>query len=145
MKVNLKHRVKRIKQKFYIWYKLLFNSQFKGEVNHQQTSSYLICKRLVENPEATLLMSPLSGKRYIKLDKEQIFVIISNHSVQIINHVYSYTIPMEGRVLNKTLDVFDRRMEDTRNKMERDITSNIQKSLNQIKKDLENNVNNLQK
>lgn len=145
MKATLKHRVKRIKQKFYIWCKGIFNPQYKGEVNHQQSSAYLICKKLLEKPEAVLLMSALSGKRYIKLDNEQIFVIIDSHSVQIINHVYSYTIPMEGRILNKTLDVFDNRMEDIRNRMETDITSNIQKSLNQIKKDLEKNVDNLQK
>lgn len=145
MKVTLKHRVKRIKQKFYIWYKGIFNPAYKGIANHQQTSVYLICKKLVERADSVLLMSPLSGKRYIKLNKEEIFVIIDSHSVQIINHVYSYTIPMEGRILNKTLDLFDNTLEARRSKMEIDITSNIQKSLNQIKHDLEKNFEELQK
>ena len=136
MKVNLKHKVRRAKQKLYIWYKGLFNPAYKGHVDEQQTSAYLICKKLIEKPGAILLMSALSGKRYIKLENEQIFVIIGSASVQIINHVYSYTIPMEGRMINKTLDVFDNKMESVRNRMENDIKSNIQKSLNQIKNDL---------
>jgi hypothetical protein len=123
----------------YIWSKGLFNPAFKGEVNSQQTAAYLICKKLIEKPNAVLLMTALSGKRYIKVDDEQIYVIISSHAVQIINHVYSYTIPMEGRILNKTLDIFDNRMEGDREKMDADITGNIQKSLNQIKKDLTKN------
>ena len=140
MKVNLKHRIKRIKQKMYIWRKSTFDSTYKGEIDCQQTSAYLICRRLIEKPGAILLMSPLSGKRYIKLDSEAIFVIISSHSIQIINHVYSYTIPIGGRILNKTLDAFDNKMENTRIRMEKDITGNIQKSLNQIKKELDNNL-----
>lgn len=140
MKVNLKHRTKRLKQKFYIWRKSTFDSTFKGDVDSQQTAAYLICKKLIEKPGAVLLMSPLSGKRYIKLDSEEIFVIISSSYIQIINHVYSYTIPIGGRILNKTLDAFDNKMEDARNRMENDITGNIQKSLNQIKKDLNKTV-----
>jgi hypothetical protein len=140
MKATLNHKLKRIKQKFYIWRKSTFDSTYKGEVNHQQTSAYLICKKLIEKPGAILLMSPLSGRRYIKLDSEEIFVIISSSSIQIINHVYSYTIPVGGRTLNKTLDAFDNKMEGMRLKMENDITGNIQKSLNQIKKELDNNL-----
>lgn len=146
MKISLKHQVKRIKQTAYIKLRSMIDPTYKGEiVSHQQTSAYLICKKLVEKPDVVLLMSPISGKRYIKLDNEQIFVIISTNHVQIINHVYSYTIPMEGRMLNKILDVFDHKMEEMRNKMEDEITCNIQRSLNQISKDLDNNVNNFQK
>ena len=140
MKATLNHKLKRIKQKFYIWRKSTFDSTYKGEVDSQQTSAYLICKKLIEKPGAILLMSPLSGKRYIKLDSEEIFVIISSSSIQIINHVYSYTIPIGGRILNKTLDVFDSKMEDTRSRMENNMKGNIQKSLNQIKKELDNNL-----
>lgn len=141
MKINLKHNIKRIKQRLYIFcQKLKSNSIHHGEVDVQQTSAYLICKKLIEKPGTVLLMSPVSGKRYIKLDNEEIFVIINPHSVQIINHIYSYTIPVGGRVLHKILNVFDNKMENMRNKMENDIINNIQKSLNQIKKDLDNNL-----
>jgi cell wall assembly regulator SMI1 len=139
MKTTLNHKLKRIKQKFYIWRKSTFDSTYKGEVDYQQTSAYLICKKLIEKPGAILLMSPLSGKRYIKLDSEEIFVIINSNSIQIINHVYSYTIAIQGRILTKTLDVFDNKMESMRLKMENDIIGNVQNSLNQIKKDLDNN------
>lgn len=141
MKVNLKHNIKRIKQRLYIfWQKSNSNSIYHGEVDIQQTSAYLICKKLIEKQGTVLLMSPLSGRRYIKLDTEEIFVIISSSSIQIINHIYSYTIPIGGRILNKTLDAFDNKMEGMRLKMENDITGNIQKSLNQIKKELDNSL-----
>lgn len=142
MKIALRHRLKRAKQKMYIWRKKTFDTTYPGEVNAQQTAAYLICKKLIEKDNSILLMAPLSGKRYIRMDDNNLFVIISAEAVQIINHVYSYTIPMHGHVMRKTLDVFDNKMESIRIGMENEIKGNIQKSLNQIKEDLSKNVNN---
>ena len=134
--MNISHRIKRVKQKVYIKCKKTFDSSYRTEVDIQQTSAYLICKKLIEKEGTTLLMAPLSGKRYIKQEDGDLFIIISSNSIQIINHVYSYTIPMSGHTLVKTMDVFDNKLEGERNQLEFDVKSNIQKSLNQIKDEL---------
>lgn len=134
--MNISHNIKRAKQKTYIKYKKMFDPSFRTEANAQQTSAYLICKRLIEKEGTSLLMAPLSGKRYIKQDDGDLFIIIDSDSIQIINHVYSYTIPMSGHTLIKTMDVFDNKLETERTQLEFDVKSNIQKSLNQIKDEL---------
>lgn len=140
MKAKIQHKIKRTKQKIYIWRKSIFDPAYKNESNTQQTSAYLICKRLIEREGTVLLMAPLSGKRYIKMDDGNLFVIISSDSIQIINHVYSYVIPMQPRMIYKILDAFDSKMESIRISMENEITGNIQNSLNQIKNDLTKDV-----
>lgn len=136
MKARFNHYFKRAKQRFYIWRKKRFDTTYPGEISAQQSAAYLICKKLIEKENAILLMAPLSGKRYIKMDDSNLFVIIDFASVQIINHVYSYTIPMHGRMMRKTLDAFDNRIEAIRINMENEIKGNIQKSLNQIKESI---------
>lgn len=139
MKLYIAHRIKRAKQKLYIWASALFDSDFKRVTNSQQSSAYLICRKLIEKEGALLLTAPVSGKRFIKVDDGNMFVIIGKTDVQIINHVYSYTIPMEGHTYIKMINAFDNKLESIRTKMEEDITGNIQKSLKQIKEDLEKN------
>ena len=56
-----------------------------------------ICRKLIPKDETVLLMSPISGKRYIKYDEGHIFIIIQNRQMTIVNHQYSYTIDIEGR------------------------------------------------
>lgn len=132
----ISHKIKRAKQRTYITFKKMFDPSFRTESDMQQTSAYLICKRLIEKEGTTLLMAPLSGKRYIKQEDGDLFIIIGGDSIQIINHVYSYTIPMSGHTLIKTMDAFDNKLEGERNQLEFDVKSNIQKSLNQIKDEL---------
>ena len=134
--MNISHRIKRAKQRTYIKYKSTFDPSWRTDSDAQQTSAYLICKRLIEKEGTILLMAPLSGKRYIKQDDGNLFIIIGHDSIQIINHVYSYTIPMSGHTLIKTFDAFDNKLEVERTKLEFDVKSNIQKSLNQIKDEL---------
>ena len=134
--MNISHLVKRTKQKTYFKFKRTFDTSFAAQVDTQQTSAYLICKRLIDKPGTTLLMAPLSGKRYIKQEDENLFIIINSDSIQIINHVYSYIIPMTGRILKKTLSAFDNKLESNREGLEMEVKGNIQKSLNQIKNEL---------
>ena len=56
-----------------------------------------ICKKLIKNQTTELLLTPISGKRYINNEELQISVILNSHNVQIINHIYSYTIFIEGK------------------------------------------------
>jgi hypothetical protein len=83
-----------------------------------------------------LLLTPISNKRYIRNEELQIFVILENSSVKVINHVYSYTVFLEQKLWNSITLVFDTEVEKRRESFEKEITSNIKHSLQNILKNI---------
>ena len=100
--------------------------------------SFSICKKLISKKESTLLVSPISGKRYIKSDDNNIYVIIDRNMVTIVNHSYSYNIQLDMHGYNRIVTVFDSEVERRRDKMEEEIRSNVKHSLEQIYKNIVN-------
>ena len=98
--------------------------------------SFAICKRLISKRETTLLISPISGKRYIKSDDNQLFIIIEGHQLTIVNHQYSYNIDIAGKAYERISQIFDAEVEKRREKMEAEIRSNVKHSLSNIYKNL---------
>jgi hypothetical protein len=130
------HYIKRLFQKLYITWKRSLDPNRIPKKDPQQTSILLICKKIITNKDSTLLIAPISGKRYIKYEKGNLFIILSKEQIEIINHVYSYTIPMNSIILHKIEKIFDNRLEEIRLDMEMEIKNNIQKSLSQLLRDL---------
>ena len=98
-----------------------------------------ICHKLISNPSSTLLISPISGKRYIKSDDNQIFIVINKDTIDIINHTYSYNIKVNGtNLFDKITRVFDNEVERRREEMEAEIKSNVEHSLKSIYNNLVN-------
>jgi hypothetical protein len=95
-----------------------------------------ICKKLISKPDSVLLLTPLTQKRYIKNDSMSIFVTIDGSLVNVINHKYSYLVPMSDRSIKELNDYFNITVEASRQKMENEITSNIKHSLMDISKNL---------
>jgi hypothetical protein len=95
-----------------------------------------ICKKLISKPDSVLLLTPLTNKRYIKNDNLAIFVTIEGSLVNVINHKYSYTVPMSDKSTKELNDYFNITVEASRQKMEEEITSNIKHSLMDISKNL---------
>jgi ferric iron reductase protein FhuF len=91
-----------------------------------------ICKKLILKEDTTLLYTPISTKRYIRNEKNQIFVILENHSVKVINHIYSYTVFLEQTTWNNIVSTFDNELEKRRDDFEKEIISNIKHSLQNI-------------
>jgi len=56
--------------------------------------------------------------------------------VNVINHKYSYLVPMSDRSIKELNDYFNITVEASRQKMENEITSNIKHSLMDISKNL---------
>jgi hypothetical protein len=95
-----------------------------------------ICQKLINNPETDLYVSPLSAKKYIKNDESKIFIILQGRTVQIINHVYSYSILADDRVWEKIMDTFNKEQERRCLKLESEIYVNIKQSLKNISNNL---------
>ncbi len=133
------HKFKRFTQKLAIKFlRLLEPSNYMAPKNEYEIEALSICKRLASMKGSTLLMSPISGKRYIHGKDNHIHVIIDGHLITIVNHSYSYVIPMEGKSHERLIRTFDMEVEVRRNIMESEIRSNIKHSLSNIYKNLVN-------
>ena len=122
------HKLKRLIQKQYI--KIYRSSTPK--ITTYEKDCVSICEKLIKKNETVLLLTPISNKRYIKNEEDQIFVILENYSVKIINHVYSYTVILGDKSWNSVGTLFDSEVESRRNKFEKEITSNIKYSIKKI-------------
>jgi hypothetical protein len=91
-----------------------------------------ICKKLINRSDSVLLLTPITNKRYIKNDTLGIFITIEGSLVKVINHKYSYVVPMSDRSITEVTNHFNLTVEDHRKKMEDEISSNIKHSLRDI-------------
>jgi flagellar biosynthesis/type III secretory pathway protein FliH len=82
-----------------------------------------------------MLLTPISGKRYIRSEKSEIFIILESHRVKIINHVYAYDVHINDKSWNQIISLFDNEVEKRREEFESQITSNIKSSLQKIIKE----------
>lgn len=131
----MKHYFKRIFQKLSLkFYRLL--DQDKNDSKNDYNECIGICRNLILKPNTSLLISPISGKRYIKNDENEIFIIIESKQLTIVNHHYSYNISIFGKPYERISRIFDIEVERRREKMEEEIKSNIKHSLHNIYKNL---------
>jgi hypothetical protein len=133
------YKFKRFTQKVAIgMLRMVDPSKYEAPKNEYEIEALAICKKLASKKSSTLLISPISGKRYIKSDDNQIYIIIEGHLVNIVNHSYSYVIPVEGKSHERLIRMFDIEVERRREIMETEIRSNIKHSLSTIYKNLVN-------
>ena len=97
-----------------------------------------ICKKLINDSESELTYAPISGKRFIKNESKHMFVVIEHHTINLINHVYSYSVYLsKNSDYNEIVGSFDKILEDKRQCLEDEIRTNIQHSLQTILKKLD--------
>ena len=133
------HKVKRFVQKVAL--KTLKAAQTKPsqtEKPEYEKECIAVCKALIHKEDSVLLLSPISGKRYIKSHDDQLFIIIETNLITIVNHQYSYTINIWGKPLDSIVRIFDIEVEKRREAMELEIRSNVKHSLANIFKTLSN-------
>ena len=124
------HRLKRSIQKWYI--SLVRFSTPPPQKSEYERDCISICRRLIMKDDTILLFTPISNKRYIRNEDHQIFVILEGNHVKVINHVYSYTVFLEKSSWDSLVQVFDNEIERRREIFEKEITSNIKHSLQNI-------------
>ena len=92
-----------------------------------------ICKKLIQYSSSKLTIAPLSNKRYIKNDSNDMFIVIQDRTISLINHVYSYNVYIENdKLYYEILTHFDSELEKRRIELEDEIRSNIKHSLKSI-------------
>lgn len=117
--------------KFYLRLKERFDPT--PEPKEEEIFCTEICKKLIFKPDSKLTIAPISGKRFIKNDEKDMFVVLQNGTISLINHVYSYNVYIENDKLYKDIiDDFDKELEKRRQILEDEIKSNIKHSLMEI-------------
>jgi len=92
-----------------------------------------ICKKLIPSESSKLTIAPLSNKRYIRNDDKDMFIVIQDGTISLINHVYSYNVFIEhNKLYDEILTIFDNELEKRRLVLEEEIRSNIKHSLKSI-------------
>jgi hypothetical protein len=99
-------------------------------ITKEEQCSIDICKKLIPRETSKLNYAPKSYKRFIKNDEYDMFIVIANRTIHLINHVYSYSVYIENSELyDDLLESFDSELEKRRDELEKEITNNIQHSL----------------
>ena len=131
------HKAKRLVQKLaLITLKAVKNKATQQDKSEYEKECISVCKALIHKEASVLLLSPISGKRYIKSHDEQLFIIIESNLITIVNHQYSYNISMWGKPMETIIRMFDIEVEKRREAMEMEIRSNVKHSLANIFKNL---------
>jgi hypothetical protein len=134
----MKHKIKRFFQRVGITFVRKTTQKEDSVKSEYEYECIGICKNLIKKEKSKLLISPISGKRYIKNDEDQIFIIMDNRTITIVNHNYSYTIDLTPKTSDRLNLSFDNEVETRRKKMEDEIRSNVKHSLSNIFKNITN-------
>ena len=102
--------------------------------NDTQDLAYNIIKKSIANPEASLLIAPLTNVYYIQTD--DLFIKILDTYVQIVNGKYFYHISMPDHIMDDIEKRFKLKVENQKKKIENKIINNTNSSLRNIFNDL---------
>lgn len=109
-----------------------FNQSFP--VTDTQELGTKVFEKAIVRTDAELLLAPLSNTYYIKSD--DIFIILDGLQLKIINGRYEYHISLTEKIHNKLSTKFKRVLERRRKKMEEQMLSKTNRSLQTILEDL---------
>jgi hypothetical protein len=110
----------------------------KQPVPDDEKITFEICYKLLENVDSKLTLAPISNKRFIKNEEKDMFIVLHEHSVKLINHIYSYSVYISNTQLyTQLVDKFDKVLDAERLKLETEINNNIHHSLAEILKKLD--------
>lgn len=118
-----------------IYKRLQTKLDLKPKITEEEIICSDICHKLISLKESKLTIAPLSGKRFIKNDDKEVFIVIFQRMISLINHVYSYNIYVDNdQIYKKLIDHFDNELENRREVLENEIKFNIKHSLTEILK-----------
>ena len=105
----------------------------KAQITDEERFARQICDKMIIHPDSKLNFSPLTSKRIIKNETLNMYIVMENYTVHVINHVYSYSVYFQdSSAFKELIDSFDQVMEKRREVLETEIRSNIQHSLKKI-------------
>jgi hypothetical protein len=131
MKTNVVGYIPKLLYKIYLYLQEKFDP--KPPITDEEKFCLKITKKLIENESSVLTLAPLSQKRFIKNDELRMFIMIENRVINIVNHIYSYTLVIEDiDAYKEIISEFDNKLDTIRISLEKEFRMNIQNSLKNI-------------
>lgn len=128
------HRFRRISQRLSIRIIRALNPIDAGqaEANSSEKDAALLFKKILMKQDSELLISPLSGKYFLKNDRKQILIILTDYELIVINHVFGYNIKISQKLQKTLYQAFVNEVEHRRAEMETAFRQNVKHSLQSI-------------
>lgn len=128
------HRFKRLSQKLSIKLLRAFNplDRERPEKNSSELDAALLFKKMLVKADSELLISPLSGRYFLKNDRKQILIILTEYELVVINHVFGYNIKISQKLQRSLYQAFVSEVEQRRTAMENAFRQNVKHSLQSI-------------
>ena len=133
--MDLDSWVKRFFKRQYVKFQIGIRKSRLGEIEEEkeyQRTCLAICRKLITQKDTQFLLAPISGKRYITNNRLQIFIVLQDRHINIINHIYNYSVFVGIRDWERLMFVYDNECERRRIEYEDQIKSQIDHSLHKI-------------
>ena len=134
MENKIKRFFSRLKIKFYIWLKKSSSivPTYQDKIISYEKTCFKICLKIIQHKNTEFMIAPMSDKRYLKNDDMKIFITMTDHRVEITNHVYNYNVKLHGRDWERLTYIFDLEADKRRLNYEDEVNSQITNSLHNI-------------
>lgn len=132
----MKHIMRRFFQKIGIFIIRSFFQYNKERLTPTQLEASIIFKKLILNSDTDMLISPISGKYYLKNVNKNILIVMSASNISIINHIFGYDVSIPSHLHDKLKEIFEEEVENRRWDMEEEYRKNVRHSLKQVLKGL---------
>lgn len=130
-KISRMHRFKRLSQLLALRIaKALDPTTVKSNnFDNSEREAANVFKKMIKLPNSELLISPLLNKHYVKNDESHILIIMDQHELTVINHVFGYNINLSPKTYKTLYNAFIGEVEIRRNDMEASFRNNVKHSL----------------
>jgi hypothetical protein len=132
----MKHKVKRIIQKLGIYLVKNFHYITREKLSKTEIEASILFRRLISDSKTDLLISPISGKYYLRNDDRKLLVVLGNMNISIINHIFGYDVSISLYLQENLKSIFNDEVENRRQKMEEEYRNNVRHNLQQVIKSL---------
>ena len=129
----VKHKLNRFAFHYYKWIKRRpLDQGLDPEIKEFQTTCFHICRKLINQNDSELILSPISDKRVVKNERLGIYLTLQSQQAFVTNHVYHYSIILDARTWERVVYLFNHEIERRRKSYEVVINGQISHSLNDI-------------
>jgi hypothetical protein len=97
-----------------------------------EKTCFLICLKMIQNPETKFMIAPMSNKRYLENKQMDLFITMDSGRIDLTNHVYHYSVKLNNRDWERITKIFDQETEKRRLNYEDTINSQIKNSLHNV-------------
>ena len=129
------HDLRRMVQRFYIGMKRKTTIP-RAPKTPYHNECITIFRRMLDQEDTLLLIAPISNKKYMKNERYGIYLILHKMSMEVINHVYNYKVPMDEKTWDALIEEFNQEMEERSKDVDSEIEKNIKHSLKTIPKSM---------